>query len=76
MERELLNDGLNPVAYAFPAMPGDVLNTVYDRGILDNHPRYVHREHVWDFGSGFGAYDRTANEARWARASGKPVRRE
>ena len=81
MERALLNDGLDAKVDAFPAMRGEVLevviqNTGSDRGSIDNHPWHVHGEHVWDLGGGFGAYNRTENEARWANASGKPVRRE
>lgn len=81
MERAHANAGLDPISRAFPAEIGEVLevvvrNTASDRGSLDNHPWHVHGEHVWHIGSGFGEYNAAANEAKWAKSTGKPVRRE
>jgi len=81
MERAMANSGLDPISRAFPARMNEVLevvvqNTASDRGSLDNHPWHVHGEHVWHIGSGVGEYNRTANEAKWANSTGKPVRRD
>ncbi|KAH8654950.1 Cupredoxin [Tricladium varicosporioides] len=81
MERALKNDGLDPVTHAFPAEIGEVLeivvqNTGSDGGEMETHPWHAHGAHYWDMGSGEGIYDAAANEAKWAKSPGKPVKRD
>jgi L-ascorbate oxidase len=81
MERALLNDGLDPVTYAFPANLGEVLEIVIQgTGSNSNgtatHPWHAHGAHYWDLGSGDGIYNATANEEKWAKSLGTPVKRE
>lgn len=81
MERALKNDGLDPVAYAFPALMGEVLEIVVqgtgsEGNGTETHPWHAHGAHYWDLGSGKGEYDREANEARWKNSIGHPIKRE
>jgi hypothetical protein len=81
MERALENDGLDPIARAFPARMDEVIEIVIQnsgsaRGKLESHPWHAHGAHVWDLGSGNGVYDCVANEAKWANSTGKPILRE
>ena len=81
MERALQHDGLDPETVAFPADIGEVLEIVVQgtgstKGTRETHPWHAHGAHYWDLGSGDGVYDRAANEAKWKKSPGKPVKRE
>jgi hypothetical protein len=81
MERALENDGLDPITYAFPARVGEVIEIVIqssgsDDNRAETHPWNAHGAHYWDLGGGEGEYDAEANEARWRRSIGHPVKRE
>jgi L-ascorbate oxidase len=81
MERALENDGLDPVAHAFPALMGEVLEIVIqgtgsDGNGTETHPWHAHGAHYWDLGSGLGEYNREENEARWRSSVGHPVKRD
>jgi L-ascorbate oxidase len=79
--RALLNNGLDPFTYAYPAAIGEVLEIVVQNtgsagGTTETHPWHAHGSHYWDLGSGPGVYNSAANEAKWANSTGKPVLRE
>jgi hypothetical protein len=81
MEHALQNDGLDPVAHAFPALIGEVLEIVVqgtgsEGNGTETHPWHAHGAHYWDLGSGIGEYDREANEAKWQTSGGHPMKRE
>ncbi|KFY31423.1 hypothetical protein V493_01130 [Pseudogymnoascus sp. VKM F-4281 (FW-2241)] len=81
MERALLNDGLDPVTYAFPAVMGEVLEIVVQGtgsagGGTETHPWHAHGAHYWDLGAGEGEYNREENEAKWRDSGAHPVRRD
>jgi FtsP/CotA-like multicopper oxidase with cupredoxin domain len=77
----LENDGFDPTSHTFPALPGEVLDIVWENesgvtGGWDYHPMHVHGEHVYDLGSGNGTYDAALNEKRFADGSFVPARRD
>lgn len=81
MDRALANHGIDPVTRTFPAQIGEILeiviqNTGADKGGLDAHPFHAHGAHYWNLGSGNGTYNQTLNEAKWANATGSPVKRD
>lgn len=65
----LSHGGIDPTVGAWPARVGEVLELVIQAdgsngGGLDVHPFHLHGRHFYDIGSGQGAYDAAANEAR------------
>ena len=67
----LENGGFDPKSRTFTALPGEVLDIVWENnsgptGGFDFHPMHVHGEHVYDLGSGNGTYDAQRNERRFA----------
>lgn len=81
MERALLNDGLDPITLAFPAVMGEVIDIIIqgtgsEGNGTETHPWHAHGAHYWDLGSGEGEYNTAANEARWRTSIGHPVKRE
>jgi L-ascorbate oxidase len=66
--RAIANGGIDPVARAFPAKIGEVLEIVIQNTAsaigVDVHPFHAHGAHYYDIGSGSGTYDVAANEAR------------
>ena len=81
IERAIMNDGLDPQTYAFPAKTGEVLEVVIQGkgstgGGIESHPWHAHGAHYWDLGCGDGVYNQTENEAKWANSTGKPIKRE
>ena len=78
--RALANGGFDPVSRAFTAVPGEVLDVVWESnsgpsGGFDFHPMHVHGEHVYDLGAGNGTYDAARNERRFPRGF-VPARRD
>lgn len=66
----LEHGGFDPTTKVFPAMPGEVIDIVWenDNGVsggFDYHPMHIHGEHVFDLGCGNGTYNAALNEARF-----------
>lgn len=79
--RALANGGFDPVSRTFTAIPGEVLDIVWESnsgpsGGFDFHPMHVHGEHVYDLGAGNGTYDPWKNEKRFNRGRFVPARRD
>ena len=80
----LKNHGWDPKTRAFPAKVGEVLEIVFQNtgslvnngGGLDVHPFHAHGEHFYDIGSGRGAYDAEANEAKLVAMNYSAVKRD
>ncbi|KAF4976654.1 hypothetical protein FZEAL_6716 [Fusarium zealandicum] len=75
----LENDGYDPVARAFPAKVGEVLDIVWENnngptGGWDFHPMHIHGWHPWDLGCGNGTYDAVENEKHFENFT--PARRD
>ncbi|KEF57337.1 L-ascorbate oxidase [Exophiala aquamarina CBS 119918] len=75
----LQNGGWDPYSNAFPALPGEVLDIVWQSnsgvtGGWDFHPMHAHGKHYFDLGSGNGTYNATANEPRFVNYT--PARRD
>ncbi|KAK9415471.1 putative Multicopper oxidase [Seiridium unicorne] len=84
----IVNGGLDPKTRTYPAKVGEVIevvvqnigarspanNTLVPPGSLDTHPWHAHGTHFYDIGSGQGAYDPEAAEARLSGTS--PIRRD
>jgi L-ascorbate oxidase len=74
-EVALKNGGWDPRVKAFAAMPGEVLEIVFQNhgslwnanGGVDVHPFHAHGQHYFDIGSGNGTYDAEANEEKMRR---------
>lgn len=71
-EVALKNQGWDPRVKAFAAMPGEILEIVFQNhgskwngnGGVDVHPFHAHGQHYYDVGSGNGTYDAEANEEK------------
>lgn len=83
------NYGWDPNTKAFPVRIGEVLEIVVQNtgavnadgnnqggGIVQAHPFHIHGQHVWDVGSGKGAYDAEANEQKIKDLGWRPARRD
>lgn len=83
------NYGWDPTTKSFPVRIGEVLEVVIQNtgainadgsdqgsGRVDAHPFHIHGQHVWDIGSGDGAYDAEANEKKIKDKGYTPVRRD
>lgn len=62
--------GWDPNLNVYPARVGEVIDIILEgepngnAGGFDPHPWHIHGDHVFDLGSGPGAYNATANEER------------
>lgn len=62
--------GWDPALNVYAAKAGEVIDIIFvnePNGLasgFDAHPFHVHGSHIWDLGSGPGAYNATENEAR------------
>ncbi|KAG9253995.1 multicopper oxidase-domain-containing protein [Emericellopsis atlantica] len=79
--RALLNDGFDPISRTFTAVPGEVIDIVWQSnsgptGGFDFHPMHVHGEHVYDLGGGNGTYDAAMNEVKFQNSTYVPARRD
>ena len=75
-QRALANGGVDPVADAWPARVGEVLEIVWqneasDSGVYGVHPMHAHGGPYFDIGSGTGAYDPDANNAKLTKLGWK-----
>ncbi|RVX68439.1 hypothetical protein B0A52_07439 [Exophiala mesophila] len=75
----LENGGWDPYTHAFPALPGEVLDIVWESnsgptGGWDFHPMHAHGKHYFDLGSGNGTYNATENEKHFEDYT--PARRD
>ena len=73
-QRALENGGFDRVSRTFTAMPGEVLDIVWESnsgpsGGFVFHPMHVHGEHVYDLGGGNGTYSAEDNERRLSSLS-------
>ncbi|RMZ85906.1 hypothetical protein DV736_g6540, partial [Chaetothyriales sp. CBS 134916] len=73
------NGGWDPDSKAFPALPGEVLDIVWQSnsgptGGWDFHPMHAHGKHYFDLGSGNGTYNATINEDKFENYT--PARRD
>ncbi|RAH83160.1 putative multi-copper oxidase [Aspergillus japonicus CBS 114.51] len=64
------NGGRDPAQNVYAAKAGELIDIIFVNqanglaGGFDAHPFHIHGGHVWDLGSGPGAYNATANEAK------------
>jgi len=80
----LNNYGWDPATKSFPAKVGEVIEIVLQNrgalignsGRLGTHPFHAHSKHYYDIGSGQGAYDADANNAKIEKLGYRPVKRD
>lgn len=79
------NGGWDPNTLSWPAQIGEVLEIIWQntgsqadrvQGQLESHPFHAHSKHYYDIGSGAGAYDADANNAKIKQLGYQPVRRD
>ncbi|KAK0616770.1 multicopper oxidase-domain-containing protein [Immersiella caudata] len=80
----LKNFGWDPATRSFPAKVGEVIEIILQNrgalignsGRLGTHPFHAHSKHYYDIGSGRGAYDANANNAKIEKLGYRPVKRD
>ena len=86
LEAAVANGGLDPRTKTYPVRIGEVIEIVFQNigassdnelvppGSLDTHPWHAHGTHIYDIGSGQGAYDPAVAESKLQGTH--PVRRD
>ncbi|KAK0644189.1 multicopper oxidase-domain-containing protein [Cercophora newfieldiana] len=78
------NFGWDPATRSFPARVGEVIEIILQNrgamiensGRLGTHPFHAHSKHYYDIGSGTGAYNADANNAKIEKLGYQPVKRD